>query len=87
MEILEKLMSKVQRANTIIQQGLNESDIIKIPECTNIIGIVIFRLEEGKGVHTTCIGAIDFKAVTLALMNFYEHADEYDLRRKQQNAT
>lgn len=80
-------MTKVQRANTIIQDGLNASGIIEMPKDDNVTGIIILRIVHNKGIHSTCIGAIDFKISIKALKNFEQHAAEYDLRNSEQNAT
>ena len=87
MVTVEELITKVQRANEIIQKGLTDNDILELPVVENVTGIIVFRIEEGKGIHSAMIGAINFKEVLLALIDWSQHADEHDIRRTEQNAT
>ncbi|MBU1067798.1 hypothetical protein KKE60_08430 [Patescibacteria group bacterium] len=84
---VEELVTKVQRANEIIQKGLTENDILAVPAVKGVTGILIFRLVEGEGIHSTAIGAVDFNKVILAVISWSQHADEYDIRRTGQLAT
>jgi len=83
MVTVEELITKVQRANEIIQKSLTENDIIELPVVENVTGIIIFRLVHGKGIYTTCIGAVDFKIAIKALKDWEQVAPEYDIRNSE----
>ena len=76
----EELLTQVQRTNTIIQDGLNATDIIKIPEVNDVTGIIILRFASNRGVYTTCIGAVNFHAGRLAFKDWEEHGKEMTIQ-------
>jgi hypothetical protein len=85
MATIEELVTKTQRANTIIEDGLNATDILKIPKLNKPLGIIIIRFDAEEGVCTTGIGAINFKVAIKALKDWDNHKQEYEIKLRDEH--
>lgn len=85
MTTIEELVTKTQRANAIIENALNATDILKIPELNKPLGIIIIRFDAEQGICTTSIGAINFKVAIKALKDWDKHKQEYEIKPRDEH--
>lgn len=79
MESKEKIEQKIKKLNTILETFMKEN-MPKNLNCTdNITGVIIMRFEKEAGIHTSCIGYINFKEAALAMLDFDSHSQQYKI--------
>ena len=74
-----EIKKKVKKLNTALEDFLKEvapKDLI----CSDkITGIIILRSEDKVGIHTTCVGGVNFAEAALAVIDFDQHSQQYKI--------